>query len=113
MPFGGEMRGKALACSLRCRAAHPIHGKHEGGEVTAACQAKGQVLVTLLLLVFLQDLCWILAAVGRCIRVGDPDVKDCRRAVLPESVRGNVASQFWEWFSVVAWPPDGVPTCMD
>jgi len=81
--------------------------------MSMAREAKVVVLRLLLALVTLEDALRLCLAVGRRVGVGDADVEDGCRPLLPESVGGNVTAELWWWFRSGRTRLAHVPTDVD
>jgi hypothetical protein len=85
----------------------------EGSKGTASCDAEGVVFVLFLLLMSLEDTIRGGIAIRRGVSVGDTDVENRGDPAGPESVDGNVATEFWGWSGVVGARHLHVPTGLD
>jgi hypothetical protein len=91
----------------------PVHREHEGSEGTALGNAERAIFVLLFLLLPFEDSSWGGVAIQWGVRVGDTDVEDCSGAPDPNSVDGNVSTEFWGGLGAVGAGHLHVLTCLD
>ena len=93
-PALGKTGGEVFACCFCFCCNESIHREDKRGELASSLDAWLDILVFFCFLLAFEYLEGVSVLVGRGVRVGDPNIKNCGRPTLPKVVDGHVTSCF-------------------